>query len=286
MPTAARYREALAVATAEGVELEVEVAGVAARGLAAMVDLFLQAAVVVPLVLLLPPPLLSGRPAGEVQTGPTLARVAVLALVVVVVTSLVAELALRGATPGKRLVGIRVVDAAGETPDTAALLVRNVLRLVDVLPGPYGVGLLTMGLSSRWRRLGDLAAGTLVVVEPADGATASPAVWSGPYGGWRAAGLPTVTYDGVPVGPQGPFGVPLPTGAPPVDTRGWETAGVSPAAAAVLRAYLARRESLPPGAGAQLGARLAAVLRPQVPSAPPLPDEVFLAALLERVTSR
>ena len=74
-----------------------------------------------------------------------------------------AELAMRGRTPGKRMAGVRIVNRQGGTPSTLALLIRNAFRLIDSLPAFYGVGLCTTIFSQQRVRLGDLAAGTLLV---------------------------------------------------------------------------------------------------------------------------
>lgn len=68
-----------------------------------------------------------------------------------------------GQTPGKRLIGIRVVDASGRGVGIGAAMLRNLLRLADILPGPYLVGIITVALHPRNQRLGDLVADTLVV---------------------------------------------------------------------------------------------------------------------------
>jgi uncharacterized RDD family membrane protein YckC len=75
------------------------------------------------------------------------------------------ELAMRGRTPGKRRAGIRVVTRQGAPPSAGALLVRNVFRLIDCLPGFYGVGLGVMMFSDQSLRVGDMAAGTVLVYE-------------------------------------------------------------------------------------------------------------------------
>ena len=94
----------------------------------------------------------------------------------------VLEIAMRGRTPGKRMAGIRIVDQSGEVPGVGAILIRNVLRLVDSLPGVYAVGLAATVLSEQSVRLGDMAAGTLLVYEddPGDqiGNLASPTIAS------------------------------------------------------------------------------------------------------------
>lgn len=80
----------------------------------------------------------------------------------------------RGATPGKRVMGLRVVDRSGNLATKGQVMVRNLLRLVDMLPGVptgalgmmvggYGVGLAAMLLSKRFQRLGDVVANTVVV---------------------------------------------------------------------------------------------------------------------------
>ncbi len=73
------------------------------------------------------------------------------------------EVLRRGATPGKASIGLQVVHDDGTPVGLAASLVRNLLRFADFLPFAYGAGLASMLLSSDFQRLGDLAAGTLVV---------------------------------------------------------------------------------------------------------------------------
>lgn len=77
------------------------------------------------------------------------------------------ELAMRGRTPGKRLAGMRIVTRAGATPGFGALLLRNLFRLIDSLPVLYGVGLAATLLTRDSVRIGDLAAGTLLIYDRA-----------------------------------------------------------------------------------------------------------------------
>jgi uncharacterized RDD family membrane protein YckC len=70
-----------------------------------------------------------------------------------------------GRTPGKRLTQLRVVTESGGMLDWRASLLRNLLRAVDTLPAGYIVGVVSMTLSRRVQRLGDLVAGTLVIRE-------------------------------------------------------------------------------------------------------------------------
>src|SRR5574337_771069 len=73
------------------------------------------------------------------------------------------EILWNGQSPGKRWVGLRVIRVDG-TPITASeSIIRNLVRLIDFLPTAYGVGVVTMFINSNSRRVGDLAAGTIVV---------------------------------------------------------------------------------------------------------------------------
>jgi len=68
-----------------------------------------------------------------------------------------------GRTVGKRVLGLRVVDAQGLRLTFAQVLIRNLLRAVDSLPIFYLLGGMVCVLNARLQRLGDLAAGTIVV---------------------------------------------------------------------------------------------------------------------------
>ena len=72
----------------------------------------------------------------------------------------------RGQTLGKRLLRLRVMDATGLRLRFSQVMMRNLLRAVDVLPGFYLLGGISCLLSRRGQRLGDLAAGTVVVRLP------------------------------------------------------------------------------------------------------------------------
>lgn len=73
------------------------------------------------------------------------------------------ELSRWSATPGKRALGLQVVMDTGLPITPAASFTRNLLRAADFLPMAYAVGIVTVLLSRECKRLGDLAAGTLVV---------------------------------------------------------------------------------------------------------------------------
>ncbi|MBN2294192.1 MAG: RDD family protein, partial [Pirellulales bacterium] len=70
-----------------------------------------------------------------------------------------------GQTPGKRMMQIRVLSSDGQAINALQAVLRNVLRAADVLPFGYLLGLLTASMNDRFQRLGDLACGTMVVIE-------------------------------------------------------------------------------------------------------------------------
>lgn len=73
------------------------------------------------------------------------------------------EVYMRGATPGKKLLGLRVVHEDGTPVRWTAALSRNLLRAADFLPMLYGIGLVFMLGNCNSQRLGDIVAGTLVI---------------------------------------------------------------------------------------------------------------------------
>ncbi|VAW40954.1 hypothetical protein MNBD_CHLOROFLEXI01-2081, partial [hydrothermal vent metagenome] len=75
------------------------------------------------------------------------------------------EMRWNGSTPGKRQVGIRVIRGDGTPITLAESVIRNLVRIIDFMPLAYGLGMVTMFIDGKARRLGDLAANTLVVRE-------------------------------------------------------------------------------------------------------------------------
>ncbi|MBK1723289.1 RDD family protein [Thiocystis violacea] len=69
----------------------------------------------------------------------------------------------KGTTPGKRAMGLIVAHDDGTPVGLPASMIRNLLRVVDFLPVLYGIGLISLLIDRDFRRLGDLAAGTLVL---------------------------------------------------------------------------------------------------------------------------
>ncbi len=75
------------------------------------------------------------------------------------------EIVWRGQTPGKRIIGIRVIKESGRPLAPAETIGRNLLRIVDQLPGIYAVGLVAAMLNGQSKRLGDYVAGSIVIRE-------------------------------------------------------------------------------------------------------------------------
>ena len=82
------------------------------------------------------------------------------------------EVLQNGQTPGKRAMGLRVIREDGTPVDWSSSVLRNFLRVVDLLPALYGVGLVSTLIDPSFRRVGDLAAGTLVVYAGSAGSSA------------------------------------------------------------------------------------------------------------------
>jgi uncharacterized RDD family membrane protein YckC len=105
----------------------------------------------------------------------------------------------RGRTPGKAALGLRVVTATGRPIGFRAAALRNVLRAADALPLQYLAGLLSIaGLASmaatrRFQRLGDLVAGTMVVVTERAGVAAPLVLWP-PVQPYETAQLPDAVH--------------------------------------------------------------------------------------------
>lgn len=95
-----------------------------------------------------------------------------------------------GRTPGKKAMQIRVVREEGVPLSVLDAVLRNLLRAADFLPFGYAIGLVVMGGDARFRRLGDLVAGTMVVTERRQG-YAAPLKIHPPPTDKELAGLPS-----------------------------------------------------------------------------------------------
>ena len=150
----------LIVATPERVTFDYPLAGPGSRFLAQLIDFPIQIALIVVAGL--------GAFALAQLTHDTQLAVLsglVLAFFIVWGYFLISEVAWSGKTVGKYAIGLRVVGDQGEPLRFSQAAIRNLVRIVDFLPLLYGIGILILFVNGRGKRLGDLAAGTVVVRE-------------------------------------------------------------------------------------------------------------------------
>lgn len=152
------------VETPEQIELAYDLAGIGSRFLAAIVDSALIALAELALFFAL------AQIAGAMEFAESvlIAIGAALGFAILWGYYIAFELTWNGQSPGKRLIGLRVVSEGGRPITVTGSIIRNLIRIVDFLPFLYGIGVIAMFIDGRARRLGDLAAGTLVVRERAD----------------------------------------------------------------------------------------------------------------------
>jgi uncharacterized RDD family membrane protein YckC len=142
------------VATPEGIELTLRLAGPVPRALAWSVDFLLRAALVLVVSMI-------ASRFGRAGMGVVL----IAAFFVEWLLPAWFEAMWGGQTPGKRLFRLAVLNDDGTPVRWPGALTRNLLRAADFLPFLYGVGLITMLMNRDFKRLGDLAAGTVVVYQ-------------------------------------------------------------------------------------------------------------------------
>ena len=144
------------VTTPENVPFDFELAGVAARALAWFLDVLVMAAMIMVASCVLS------------MAAPALGGLAIALLMVAIFLvqwwySALCEWWLGGQTLGKKAVGLRTLDERGLRMSFLQAVVRNLVRFVDLLPILYLVGGVSAIVDGRGRRLGDIAAGTIVV---------------------------------------------------------------------------------------------------------------------------
>lgn len=240
------------VQTPENVAVSYELAGIGSRFLAAATDSIIQVILIILVVLAI------GVAGGLATSSRTLRDVTasdpdrfgvwLVALFLVAIFLLLwgyyaaFEMAWNGQTPGKRLTRLRVLRESGYPIGPLDALIRNLVRLIDFLPMAYGLGVVVMLVDKRSRRLGDLAAGTVVVKERR---------------ALRAADLLAPEPLPAEPGPDEPLAL-----IPNADRL--TTADYS-----VLREYLLRRERLAPAPRAALARELAHAMASRLDALPP-----------------
>jgi uncharacterized RDD family membrane protein YckC len=149
------------VETPEHVRFRYRLAGPTRRGLAYLIDLLIRAAVLTVLVIAVQ------LSVGGLDEEGLASKGVVLVLLFAMEWGyyVVFESIWSGRTPGKRALSLRVMKEGGYPLGFVDSVLRNLLRAADFLPFVYATGLLSMALDRRFRRLGDLVAGTMVVLE-------------------------------------------------------------------------------------------------------------------------
>ena len=156
----------MAIATPEGVTLEVTLAGAGSRGVAATVDGLIQTGIILALGFIMAILLGDEGPSGSSTSALLIvALINVFFFLVIFLYHVFFETFWSGRTPGKKATGLRVVDLSGRPTGFKVSAVRNLLRIVDFLPTTYIVGIIAILASSKNQRIGDMVAGTLVVRE-------------------------------------------------------------------------------------------------------------------------
>jgi uncharacterized RDD family membrane protein YckC len=246
------------VRTPEAIAFYYELAGLGSRFLALCVDTAIQVAVLIAIVTLAA---FSTRGvtgiAGTLRLTDKTLYSALTAAVVIIIFLLfygyfiAFEKLWNGQTPGKRLLGIRVVRDGGYPVELAGSIVRNLVRIAEFAVGFYCLSAISMVLSSENKRLGDYAAGTIVVrdrgFEVRD------------FRAWRRPGPGD---DHVSSGPL---------------------AALTAEELALVDRYHARRTSLAPTSARAAAAKIAAVVRPKVgPELAGLGDDELLLKIASR----
>ncbi len=162
MDSGSRVTTRLAVETPESVHIELQLAGPVPRALAFVIDIFVRWAMVLGGFTIV---VIVAAILGTTGFDLGLGFWSVMIFFVEWGYPWVFEAYGGGRTPGKRALGLRVVRSNGAPVDPLDALLRNLLRGVDFLPFAYGLGLASMIVGTRFQRLGDLAADTVVIRE-------------------------------------------------------------------------------------------------------------------------
>jgi uncharacterized RDD family membrane protein YckC len=166
----------LVVATPERVSFDYQVAGLGTRAIAQVLDLLIVSGILLALYFVAVAVSLA-----QVVTGQLIAILG--SFVVIFGYFWVSEALWSGQTVGKKAFRLRAVGDRGEPLTFGQAGIRNIVRIVDFLPYGYGVGLIALFVNGKGKRLGDLAAGTIVVKD-------SDHVWLWQLPGARASVVP------------------------------------------------------------------------------------------------
>jgi uncharacterized RDD family membrane protein YckC len=212
-PSGVGTPDQLTIETPEQVAIRFPIAGIGSRFLALLADTLLQVvayAVVVLLFVLMVsaiPRVANAPEPGANAEKWVIAGVIIFHFLIYWGYFTLFEAFWNGQTPGKRFCKLRVIRDSGRQITFFESMTRNLVRVVDWLPGIYAVGIIAMICNKRNQRLGDLAAGTLVVHERASEAP----LWSG--SGSRTITAAVFMPPPVTASPFAPAAVDLPADA-------------------------------------------------------------------------
>jgi uncharacterized RDD family membrane protein YckC len=177
----------LVVATPERVSFDFQVAGLGTRAIAQLLDLLIVSGILIAVIFF-------ASAAVTVTGSSTLGTLVLIfgAFIVVFGYFWISEALFSGQTLGKKAFRLRAVGDRGEPLTFMQAGIRNVVRIVDFLPYGYGVGMIVLFANGKGKRLGDLAAGTIVVKD-------SDHVWL-----WQLGGPPRGVLPGGPPPPNLP----------------------------------------------------------------------------------
>ncbi|MEM9195437.1 MAG: RDD family protein [Myxococcota bacterium] len=151
-------RDLYTIHTPENVKFEFELAGLGARGLAWFIDVLVMVGLILATSCVV-------SVLGQVSQGLAMALLSIGVFLVQWWYSAILEWRWGGQTIGKRVFGLRTLRVDGVRITFFQAVIRNLIRVVDILPALYLVGAVSSFLDPHRRRLGDLAAGTIVVRE-------------------------------------------------------------------------------------------------------------------------
>jgi uncharacterized RDD family membrane protein YckC len=163
--------------TPEQIDVSYDIAGVGSRFIAALLDTIIIS--IAFLIILIPGTFGAtfiiklildaiGRSSGGGLELWVLAGTGLLSFLVIVFYYILFEAFWHGQTPGKRKLGVRVIREGGRPLTFSTSMTRNLIRLIDFLPVYYVIGIVVIFIDPKSRRLGDLAAGTVVIKEQKD----------------------------------------------------------------------------------------------------------------------
>jgi uncharacterized membrane protein SpoIIM required for sporulation/uncharacterized RDD family membrane protein YckC len=175
MTTTSRYEQQVDIETPEQVVVSYTIAGVGARAAAALIDYAIIWALIFGfwMLLIMLGNAIAPGPDGTAETSAAQSSGAWAVSLVILISFAIQwgyyvlfEALWDGQTPGKRRLGIRVVQDGGYSVSFSASAVRNIARVVDMQPVFfYSVGIVSAAISKSGKRLGDMMAGTIVVRE-------------------------------------------------------------------------------------------------------------------------